>query len=1340
MTIFLDFETRSVVDLKKCGATRYAQDPLTQVLCFCWSFDQSPVVDLWHRDHPWITRSEFPQELCERIASGELVEAHNAGFEMAVWWYTLSREFPEFREFQPTLEQMRCSAAKASCVSLPRALDEALHAIHAPAEFLKLSDGKRLIQKLSKPRPKKKGQTEIIWCEEEIEHRRNWEYCAQDIRAERYLSDWCPDMTERELEYWQMDQRMNQRGIALDSAAANRALKLCASETARLDAEMLQLTDGQVPGGAKRAKFRAWMNGRLGTRGYLVDTRADTLSFALHGVPTKAGEAAKAARKDEMVAKWAALGDDAEPLRRSMDICMEVNRTSNSKYKTMLSSVCADGRLHDIMLYNGADRPVSGDAEVLTRQGWQRIDGWAGGDIAQWAHQKGGPGEITFGPATRAEFPYTGDMVRMAGPSTELLCTLDHKIPLISCRDNLSDFAAGNVRECNWALPLAGNYRSGVTEPPEHTRLVVMYQADGRTPDGPALSLHFRKQRKIDRCKSLLRATSLAFEERIDSDGSTNIKIIEAPEWLCRSKEFGEWLLNHNPAVFIAELEHWDGTTDKRNTFPGISYSTRSKNNAEWVQTMAALAGTRAHIEDRGIRNPGWNRSFRVHVHNSGARSWLKKNWSFKREPSSGTVYCARTQTGYFLVRYNGTIQVTGNTGRWSGKGVQPHNFVRGYSKEMSEVWDDILALNRDGIEIMWGNPLPALAKACRGALIASPGYELYAADFNAIEARKLAWMANCIRQLELFSSGGDPYIAMACGIYKLTGIDYTDKGVIDRFKKEHADERQLGKRAVLGLGYCHAADTLILTRRGWVRIDRVGDWDMLWDGQEWVPHRGLICNGEKYVTNLGGTFPTMDHPVWCGERFHRAEKVVADADLSRRVLKAGAEVLPLRDMSSGRAAAFDASWLGANVARPSNKSIWRIGARVAQRAATLARNVRRRIQGTLPINLPCQMLSLELCGSIDSPPQSVVAITPETRGSRIMAQEALRFASSGIRTAPRSYDTFRLFRDGIIRSLKWIERTMIAAMSRAIFAARLGASNASTRAGQKEKVYDLLDAGPRHRYMILTKDGPVLVHNSMGWEKFQATVWAEEGIWLDDEFCQMVVSVYRKQQCPEMPVLWKTIGEAAIKATTEGGEWTAGGDPVTGQGSVTYFMNDTRPFLHCRLPSGRLLAYLYPEVHTKLTWRFHALNEHGKACFVSFPSKRDTPQFRARWHAEKMAEKQRKKLVTESPETFLSPHLSFMGRHIITRRWQRIGTHGGSLTENADQASSRDLLAEAMYRVDLTGVFRLLLSIHDEVIAEAPIGTATRKEFEALMSEVPIWATGMSISAEGWIGQRLRK
>ena len=98
------------------------------------------------------------------------------------------------------------------------------------------------------------------------------------------------------------------------------------------------------------------------------------------------------------------------------------------------------------------------------------------------------------------------------------------------------------------------------------------------------------------------------------------------------------------------------------------------------------------------------------------------------------------------------------------------------------------------------------------------------------------------------------------------------------------------------------------------------------------------------------------------------------------------------------------------------------------------------------------------------------------------------------------------------------------------------------------------------------------------------------------------------------------------------------------------------------------------------------------------------------------------------------------MGRHIITKEWKRLGTHGGSLTENADQASSRDLLAEAMYRVHQDERFDLLLSIHDEVICEGRIGTCTVPEFEAIMCEVPIWATGMPIDAEGWKGFRLRK
>ena len=131
---------------------------------------------------------------------------------------------------------------------------------------------------------------------------------------------------------------------------------------------------------------------------------------------------------------------------------------------------------------------------------------------------------------------------------------------------------------------------------------------------------------------------------------------------------------------------------------------------------------------------------------------------------------------------------------------------------------------------------------------------------------------------------------------------------------------------------------------------------------------------------------------------------------------------------------------------------------------------------------------------------------------------------------------------------------------------------------------------------------------------------------------------------------------------------------------------------------------------------------------------------FKVHAHAEKLAKRAGKILLPDAPETFEQPHLSFMGRDTYTRQWTRCGAHGGTLVENYDQASSRDLLAESMRRVDEMDGFDLLLSIHDEVVAEASKGACTLSEFEAVVAQVPEWAPGMPISAEGWIGERLRK
>src|SRR5674476_1273339 len=129
------------------GATRYATDVLTQVLCLQWAYDDEEEVHLWHRNHPWIAKSAPPDELIERIKSGELFEAHNAKFEFLIWNNVLLREFPEF-EVALQMEQMRCSAAKASCLSLRRKLGDAVNDLGL--EHRKDPDGQRLINKLAK--------------------------------------------------------------------------------------------------------------------------------------------------------------------------------------------------------------------------------------------------------------------------------------------------------------------------------------------------------------------------------------------------------------------------------------------------------------------------------------------------------------------------------------------------------------------------------------------------------------------------------------------------------------------------------------------------------------------------------------------------------------------------------------------------------------------------------------------------------------------------------------------------------------------------------------------------------------------------------------------------------------------------------------------------------------------------------------------------------------------------------------------------------------------------------------------------------------------------------------
>jgi DNA polymerase len=66
--------------------------------------------------------------------------------------------------------------------------------------------------------------------------------------------------------------------------------------------------------------------------------------------------------------------------------------------------------------------------------------------------------------------------------------------------------------------------------------------------------------------------------------------------------------------------------------------------------------------------------------------------------------------------------------------------------------------------------------------------------------------------------------------------------------------------------------------------------------------------------------------------------------------------------------------------------------------------------------------------------------------------------------------------------------------------------------------------------------------------------------------------------------------------------------------------------------------------------------------------------------------------------------------------------------------------MADAMLRMEQGGVYRPVLSVHDELIAEADEGTGDVHEFESIMATVPEWASGCPVVAEGWTGTRYHK
>lgn len=103
----------------------------------------------------------------------------------------------------------------------------------------------------------------------------------------------------------------------------------------------------------------------------------------------------------------------------------------------------------------------------------------------------------------------------------------------------------------------------------------------------------------------------------------------------------------------------------------------------------------------------------------------------------------------------------------------------------------------------------------------------------------------------------------------------------------------------------------------------------------------------------------------------------------------------------------------------------------------------------------------------------------------------------------------------------------------------------------------------------------------------------------------------------------------------------------------------------------------------------------------------------------------------------FGSESITFMGINTV-KKWSRIETYGAKLVENIVQATSRDLLAEAMRRLEVTGN-PIVMHIHDEAVIDAPADRSLEKIVK-IMTEVPAWADGLILNAAGFVSDFYKK
>lgn len=313
-TLYLDEETFCEEPIRS-GLHKYAEK--VEVILLAYAFDDDePTVD----EFPTADYYQF------LVDQADTIVIQNSAFDRTTARHALGVIIPT--------EKIVDTMVQALAHGLPGGLDKLCPILGVPADQAKDKAGKQLIQLFCKPPAKNLKRPRATKATHPVEWQRFKDYAASDIRSMREvhkrLPKWNYPNNAREHALWQLDQKINDRGVAVDVDLAAKAVDLVALTQKALAKRTQELTNGEVEAASKRDQMLRHILSEYGVD--LPDMQKATLERRIEDP------------------------DLPEPLKELLRVRLMTATTATSKFKALMKSVSSDGRLRGLLQFCGAAR------------------------------------------------------------------------------------------------------------------------------------------------------------------------------------------------------------------------------------------------------------------------------------------------------------------------------------------------------------------------------------------------------------------------------------------------------------------------------------------------------------------------------------------------------------------------------------------------------------------------------------------------------------------------------------------------------------------------------------------------------------------------------------------------------------------------------------------------------------------------------------------------------------------------------------------------------------------------------------------------------------------------